>query len=188
MVDLGFIGQKFTWTVKRGVNESIWERLDRTLCYKEWRIIFTEDFLEHLPRVSSDHCTILLNLYSHHIMRRDFKPFRFEAMWLKHREFSSMTKQFWESRNECIVDKITVFSSKLREWNEEEFGCIFQRKRRLLARLQGVQRSLGVNFKACLTKLEAKLQEEYSQIIEQEEMFWFQKSRLTWLKEGDKNT
>ena len=32
------------------------------------------------------------------------------------------------------------------------------------------------------------MQQEYNQIIEQEEVFWLQKSRINWLKEGDKNT
>ena len=32
LVDLGFIGQNFTWMARRGVREEIWERLDRALC------------------------------------------------------------------------------------------------------------------------------------------------------------
>lgn len=36
--------------------------------------------------------------------------------------------------------------------------------------------------------MEVKLREELDTILRQEEMFWKQKSRITWLKEGEQNT
>ncbi|KAK1584321.1 hypothetical protein Q3G72_031946 [Acer saccharum] len=172
----------------RGSNESIWERLDRAICSKDWRLLFAEGFLRHLPRVASDHCPILLSLHSNHIPRSHLKPFRFEAMWLKHVNFDQTVKQFWETQPVSFVDKTQGLANVLLNWNRTSFGCIFHRKRRILARLQGIQTCLGDRFKPSLSKLEAKLQEEYNQIIDQEEIFWRQKSRTTWLKEGDKNT
>ncbi|KAK2646419.1 hypothetical protein Ddye_021614 [Dipteronia dyeriana] len=81
LVDLGFIGQKYTWMTKRGFSEIIKERLDRALCSIDWRIEFAEGFLSHLPRIFSYHYPIFLNLHSQHIPRSGLKPFRFEAMW-----------------------------------------------------------------------------------------------------------
>ena len=109
-------------------------------------------------------------------------------MWLKHDNFSHMVKQFWESHSESFVDKFYSPSSELKEWNMTTFGCIFHNKRRILTRLQEIQKSLSERFKPSLVKHEAKLQEEYNQIIDQEEIFWMQKSMANWLKEGDKNT
>ncbi|KAK2662407.1 hypothetical protein Ddye_000981 [Dipteronia dyeriana] len=62
LVYLGFIGSKFTWMTKKGVHEEIWERLDRALCSMDWRLLFVEGFMRHLPRVLSDHCHILIQL------------------------------------------------------------------------------------------------------------------------------
>ncbi|KAK3222791.1 hypothetical protein Dsin_009816 [Dipteronia sinensis] len=32
LVDMGFIGSRFTWMAKKGIGEEIWERLDKALC------------------------------------------------------------------------------------------------------------------------------------------------------------
>ena len=87
LLDMGFIGQKFTWMTRRGLCEDIWERLDRALDSTEWRSLYAEGFVRHLPRTSSDHCPIMLSLHSTHVPRNSFKPFRFEVMWMKHKDF-----------------------------------------------------------------------------------------------------
>ena len=68
--------------------------------------MFEEGHLSHLPRASSDHCPILLNLLSLHIPRSHLKPFRFQAMWLKHVDFSKLVKHIWETQDTTLVDKI----------------------------------------------------------------------------------
>ncbi|KAK2653365.1 hypothetical protein Ddye_013221 [Dipteronia dyeriana] len=173
---------------RRGISDHIFKRLDRALCSMDWRLMFMEGFVKHLPRVTSDHCRILLCLHSNHVSQKSLKPFRFEAMWLKHKNFGDLMKQYWSMSSESLKDKIFMFCNKLKDWNENIFNCIFQKKRRIIARLQEIQRSLEENFIPGLVKLEAKLQEEYELIVEQEEIFWLYKSRNSWLMEGDRNT
>ncbi|KAK4706320.1 hypothetical protein R3W88_034129 [Solanum pinnatisectum] len=36
LIDLGFSGQKFTWSNKRGIGHRIWKRLDRALVNDTW--------------------------------------------------------------------------------------------------------------------------------------------------------
>ena len=45
LLDMGFIGQKFTWMTRRGLCEDIWERLDRALCSMEWRSLYAKGFV-----------------------------------------------------------------------------------------------------------------------------------------------
>lgn len=75
-----FVAVKFRWTNRRR-RHPIYERLDKGWANPEWLNIFPNANLWHLPRVSSDHCPILLKL-SNNMSSRGEKPFRFEPMWL----------------------------------------------------------------------------------------------------------
>ncbi|CAL8167543.1 unnamed protein product [Prunus armeniaca] len=98
LVDLGFFGANFTWCNKRNSEGIIWKRLDRGLCNIEWRLLFHEAHLSHLPRVNSDNCPLLVKLLSNHAPARAFLPFRFQAMWLSHPDFSKFIYDIWSSR------------------------------------------------------------------------------------------
>lgn len=84
IIDMGFIGSKFTWT-----NNRIKERLDRAFCNDDWRVLFPEAFVQHLPRFKSDHYPIIIQLFSNTSLNRLACPFRFQAMWLQHADFSN---------------------------------------------------------------------------------------------------
>lgn len=58
----------------------------------------------------------------------------------------------------------------------------------MLARLDGVQRSMSNQPRADLIRLNKKLQNELQEILLQEELLWFQRSREDWITSGDWNT
>ncbi|KAL5844253.1 hypothetical protein ACOSQ4_010211 [Xanthoceras sorbifolium] len=171
MIDMSFIGQNFTWKTNRGIGEEIWVRLDRALCSMDWRIKFSEGFIRHLSRVNSDHCSILLHLDSPHIPRGTFRPFRFEAMWLNHENFPSLILDKWESYEGSINLKLHMISEYLKNWTKVEFRCIFNNKKGVLARLQGIQNNLSRYYNKRFVVLEENLLSEYNKIIDQEEIF-----------------
>ncbi|KAL5773507.1 hypothetical protein ACOSP7_013098 [Xanthoceras sorbifolium] len=111
MIDLGFVGQKYTWMTRRGISEEIWERLDRAVCSNSWRIKFAEGFVKHLPRINSDHCPLLLLTRSNHMPEARLKPFRFEAMWLKHKEFVDVIKKNWKAGRILLVTYVISLES-----------------------------------------------------------------------------
>ncbi|KAK2664916.1 hypothetical protein Ddye_003490 [Dipteronia dyeriana] len=186
--DSGFIGPKFTWMTKRGIGEEIWERLDRAICSTEWRLRYAECYVRHLPRVLSDHCPVLIQLYSNHTLNSKCKPFRFEAMWLKHKKFDEIFLNNWSTQGDMTDEKIYNLSRVLQKWNKEEFGNLFHNKRRLLAHIHGIQKCLSERFSHHLSLLEETLLNKYKDTLEHKEIFWKQKSRNCWLNEGDKNT
>ena len=58
-----------------------------------------------------------------------------------------------------------------------------------MRRLEGIQWHIQAENKVGgLRRLEMKLQNEMSEILEQEELLWFQRSRAKWLIDGDRNT
>ncbi|KAL4369698.1 hypothetical protein GQ457_05G025040 [Hibiscus cannabinus] len=56
MVDMGFIGPKYTW--RRG---SLFQRLDRCLCNSIWYEAFLDSEVYHLLKLGSDHQSIMLD-------------------------------------------------------------------------------------------------------------------------------
>ena len=80
-VDLGFVGNKFTWTNRRWGRHAIRERLDRGIANIDWRLAFPRASVYHLGAVNSNHCPLIIN--DNPVDSFLPKPFRFEAVWAK---------------------------------------------------------------------------------------------------------
>ena len=187
MIDLGFSGPKFTWTNCHDISSLIMQRLDRAWANPDWRILFPEALVSHLTRTHSDHCPILLSLCPV-ASRSQNRPFRFESIWLSHPDFINVVIKAWAYPSPNLLSTLEVFTSLVTAWNKNTFGNIFNRKNRILARMNGLQHSLSSNPSASLVSLEKSLREEYSTILKLEEDFWALKSRINWVVEGDRNT
>lgn len=76
----------------------------------------------------------------------------------------------------------------LSKWNKQKVGNLFVKKRRLIGRLKGIYEASDFPVNPFLQNLSKVLQNEYNKILDQEATFWHQKSRITWLKECDRNS
>ena len=84
---------------------------------------------------------------------------------------------------------LKALKSKIKKWNKEEFGNIFQEKRRLEIRLHEIQTiGLDEGYSQALIEEERLVENQLEECEKQEELFWWQKSRIKWLHEGEKNT
>lgn len=63
LVDLGFVGPRFTWTNNRESGKIVRTRIDRCHANTSWIILFPNSSISHLPRVYFDHFPILLNVF-----------------------------------------------------------------------------------------------------------------------------
>ncbi|KAK8701712.1 hypothetical protein V6N13_020091 [Hibiscus sabdariffa] len=179
--DLGYSGPDFTWY--RG-NCSV--RLDRCFGNALWFENFPRSSLQHLLRMKSDHRPILLCSAIRHASPRSTN-FRYFSGWLFHRDFKRLVRDNWDS-SIPIMEAVNNFSIDAEKWNAEVFGAIGRSKKILMARLRGVQRILDKRRTQSMLKLELKLLEELEQLLDQEEMLWKHKSRIDWVKFGDRNT
>lgn len=187
MLDLGFTGPKFTWTNVREIGGLIQERLDRACGNQSWVIKYPAATVLHLPRTGSDHCPVLLTTspqnYTGHT-----KPFRFETMWMSHPDFPHITNFHWLHSSGSVSLKTKNFTDALHVWNQRVFGNIFKRKRKLLSRMSGLEKALADHPSHYLLQLHKNLSLQYQTLLQQEEDFWKQKSRLEWQAQGDRNT
>jgi hypothetical protein len=81
------------------------------------------------------------------------------------------------------------FKHSLKLWNKNTFGNIFQRMQEIENRLAALQQTFISGTRTTdLMKEEEELQAELEERKKQEEIMWRQKSRVQWLKEGERNT
>ena len=140
----------------------------------------------HLTRCHSDHCPVLLEMQPRAINRR-VRPFKFQSCWLSDASFPKVVTQAWRHCNR-LVDAIEIFTKEAKVWNKTQFGNIFSRKKNIMARLNGIQRSIASRPSAFLCNLENELLKELDSVISQEEELWALKSRVNWMIQGDRNT
>eukprot|EP00253_Pinus_taeda_P008377 PITA_08377 len=78
---------------------------------------------------------------------------------------------------------------RLKDWNKNEFGNIFEAIKVVEGKLQEINQELITKgFIEEGKKQDDSLQRDWGGLCKQEEIFWKQKSRVQWLKEGDRNT
>ena len=123
LIDLGFNGPKYTWTNRRKRNP-IYERLDRGWGNMEWFNLFPNCSVWHLPRISSDHCRILVKT-DISVNCGGTRPFRFEPMWLHHPDFKTCVEKEWRRGGDHLQDQLKHMEGVLRIWNKEVFGNLF---------------------------------------------------------------
>ncbi|XP_058201666.1 uncharacterized protein LOC131316348 [Rhododendron vialii] len=187
MHDLGFSGPRFTWTNTQVTGGLIKERLDRVWSNSSWNLIYPEAHVSHLPRTHSDHCPILLSTVPNSGPPNP-RPFRFESVWFSDPSVFSVIEDSWSTPSPSFAFTTNLFANKITIWNKENFGHIFHKKKRLLARLSGTQKALDLNPNKFLTDLEQTLISDFNKILILEEEFWALKSRVNWLSDGDRNT
>ncbi|KAH9685373.1 reverse transcriptase domain-containing protein [Citrus sinensis] len=161
LMDMGFKGHKYTWSNRRyGVN-FIEERLDRVLCSKDWGSTF-----QNLPAISlvnwvSDHCPIMFEV------KDCCKKLNYKKNSFPRDHYEDM----WSSYEACS----NIVRTEWESFDGNSWESPVQRFQR-----KPPQAIDGEEIR--------KLEDQISNMLVDEEVYWKQRSRADWLKEGDKNT
>ncbi|KAF4378724.1 hypothetical protein F8388_006175 [Cannabis sativa] len=78
-LDLGCVGNQFTWTNGKSFQDLIKERLDRALCDPEWMVSYPKAGLRAFAIKDSDHAPLVLDLLLDR--ERFHTPFRYLDAW-----------------------------------------------------------------------------------------------------------
>ena len=85
--------------------------------------------------------------------------------------------------------RLKKFKQALKHWNKNTFRNIFQSIQDIENKLGEIQKTfISGTRTAELMKEEEELQTQLEERRKQEEILWRQKSKVQWLKEGEKNT
>ncbi|XP_055826362.1 uncharacterized protein LOC129894731 [Solanum dulcamara] len=188
--DLGFSGQKYTWSNQRGIFFRIWKRLDRGMVNDKWLEVMPQTTITHLPTVGSDHCPLLLEFTEHH--QHQIKYFKFMNCWTDHHSFMDTVSNCWNRNIEgnpmwCFHQKMKRLSNTLSRWSRMQFGDIYAKVKECEAKVRQAEKDLILlNSEECRANLHA-INAEYIRYLKLEDSMLKQKTQLQWFKEGDKN-
>jgi hypothetical protein len=189
LIDYPILGKRFTWSNER--EHATFTRIDRVMVSKEWELANPQFQLTPASSNVSDHCPLLLS----RMERKHFSGFRFEAHWLKHEDFMSVVQAAWEKPVRSI-NAIRVLHTKLcrtakalKKWSKgivrwEKFVSAIADEVIFNLDVAQEDRTLTTAERDLRTLLKNKLL-GFAAI---DRIRWRQRSRITWIREGDANT
>lgn len=153
----------------------------------DWRLIYPGAEVYALPPIGSYHSPLLLSTVQVHKNRQ--RTFAYEAFWNDDPEVYCLVSQTWpsnQSKNSDLLHKLSRVRIALSQWSRSKFGNGHLRITALQQRLQTL-----FNHPYCSnidSEEVSHIQNELRTIWKQEEQFWAMRSRINWLRWGDKNS
>ncbi|XP_015159877.1 uncharacterized protein [Solanum tuberosum] len=191
LMDLGFSGQKFTWSNNRGIHSRVWKRLDRAMVNDSWLEHMPQTTIIHLPSVGSDHCPLLMEMNIR--SEEHIKYFKFLNCWADQPNFLNIVQACWDREQEGnsmwkFHQKLKRLACTLSKWSKGEFGDIFAKVKEYENRVKNAEESfIQNNSEENRTALHA-INAEYIRFLKLEDSILKQKTQLQWFKEGDCNS
>ncbi|XP_056846710.1 uncharacterized protein LOC130497708 [Raphanus sativus] len=185
MLEFPYTGDMLSWVGKRAGRVTVRCRLDRAVGNADWHEKFPHSKTKYMRLWGSDHRPILADILKKPTRRS--RKFKFDKRWLDNEELRQVILEGWKSPdlppNASIMEHISSCRKALSEWRRQNNINSAKLVEELKEKVEG----LYADDNATTEEIAAALK-ELSDALKAEEMFWKQKSRVFWLREGDRNT
>ncbi|XP_072073777.1 uncharacterized protein [Arachis hypogaea] len=151
-----------------------------------WLQLFPNPAVPRLSKTGSDHAPLLFdtNPQTEHSKRR----FKFQTRWCEEDSVQIFISEVWNTEIEGspifrLAQKFKLIRHRLVIWQRSSLSNSKKQIDEITKQLEEMRAS-GLMGGLEIMELEQKLDRAYLN----EELYWKDKSRIKWLKEGDKNT
>ena len=191
LCDLVFKGNTFTWWNK-SATRPVAKKLDRILVNESWCSRFPSAYAVFGEPDFSDHasCGVIINP----LMHREKRPFRFYNFLLQNPDFISLVGELWYSINVVgssmfkMSKKLKALKNPIRTFSMENFSNLEKRVKEAHNLVLYRQNKTLSDPTIPNAALEMEAQRKWLILVKAEESFFCQRSRVTWMGEGDSNT
>ncbi|XP_075086347.1 uncharacterized protein LOC142169050 [Nicotiana tabacum] len=97
VVDLGFVGPRFTWCNNWRARKRIWKRLNRVFVNDLWTQPFQNNMVKHLARTGLDHKPLLIKCQKE--PQAGVKYFKFLNFWDEQPSFMNLVEEGWSTQD-----------------------------------------------------------------------------------------
>lgn len=150
--------------------------------------------MENVITTSSDHYAVsivLLGGTRGHNRTPVQHGFRFEAAWLRAGDYREVTEKAWAAGSDgskslrSVCKNLQDLAGTLRDWSKISFGSVRKEIQKLERKLKTLRNSMVDDN---VLSEERMVEQKLCELFEREEIMARQRSRVDWLKEGDRNT
>ena len=150
--------------------------------------MFAGTKVHHLDVTSSYHKALWIS--PEHMNCSFQKPFRFEQIWMTEKGCSDTVEAMWsinsnESWDTHELRKLETCGAALSKWSKKSFGSVKKQLESTCKRLKvAKQHAIRSGDSSCMRLMEY----EFNQLLVKEAKMWRQRSKVAWLRDGDRNT
>lgn len=186
LVDLGFIGVPYTYDNMRAAAANVRVRLDRAVATNDWRNLFAFSSVHHLASPCLDHVPLLLKLSAEQENPRS-KARRYEIFWERDAGLPDFIRNTWDAFGTMenlgkVNAALRSTMTALKSWSNRRFGNVTREINKSRSQLEELLRMNADRQEI------RRVSDKLNELLYKEEMLWLQRSRIMWLKEGDRNT
>ncbi|GKA64593.1 RNA-directed DNA polymerase, eukaryota, reverse transcriptase zinc-binding domain protein [Tanacetum coccineum] len=192
MEDICRSGLHYTWIMSLlNPNSSILKKIDRVMGNEEFLEEYFRAHVVFLPYGISDHSPVVLTCPQ--TIKAKSRSFRFANYIADKDDFLGVIKDNWKTGVEGfamfkLAKKLKALKPTMNKLNWKN-GNLFENVKKLKKDLDEVQKRIDADPNNSLLREQGVgLFKEYSLDLEDEEKLLLQKSKVEWLKEGDKNS